>query len=70
MNQVKIAPNIEIPIKNGYDDSMNTCSKAARTIPPVETSNANIGIPFLLIFLNAFGASPASASEYIMRVDA
>ncbi|MNH43448.1 hypothetical protein D3C79_1053550 [compost metagenome] len=57
MNQVKIAPNIEIAIirvneLSGY----RMLSKVARAIPELESNNAFNGIPVLLNAPMDFGA--------------
>ena len=69
MNQVKIAPNIEIAIirvneLSGY----TTLSNVARAMPELDSSNALSGMPFLLSAPMDLGAKPARDRLNIMRV--
>ena len=50
MNQVKIAPNIEIAIISVNELSgYTTFNKVASAMPELDSSNAFSGMPFLLI---------------------
>ena len=51
MNQVKMAPNIDIPIMNAYEVSgSRTFTPAARNMPKVDMRRAITGTPLLLTF--------------------
>ena len=56
MNHVKIAPNIEIPIMNGYETLDWLLMTAARKMPSVEIPSANSGTPFAFRRLKIRGA--------------
>ncbi len=69
MNQVKIAPNIEIAIirvneLSGY----TTFSRVARAMPELDSNKAFNGIPLLLKAPMDLGAKPARDRLNIMRV--
>jgi len=69
MNQVKIAPNIEIAIiKVNELCGYTTLSNVARAMPELDSSNAFSGMPLLLKAPMALGAKPARDRLNIMRV--
>ncbi|MNP72683.1 hypothetical protein D3C76_1692880 [compost metagenome] len=69
MNQVKMAPNIEMAIIRVNEVSgKNTLSTVARAMPMLDSIRALTGIPRLLSAPMAAGAWPARDRLNIMRV--